>query len=85
MLDVTLAGGVLAGLLYVALLACALRHAWRALSRRDPLDVALGAAVIAYVVQQQFLFPLAELDPILWVLVGMLVARTPGRAPVSQR
>ena len=32
--------------------------------------IALGAAVIAYVVQQQFLFPLAELDPIFWVLVG---------------
>ncbi len=79
-LDVTLAGGLGSGLLLVALLAFALRHAWRALGRRDPLDVALGGAVIAYVVQQQFLFPLAELDPILWVLVGMLVARTPGRA-----
>lgn len=85
-LDVTLAGGVAAGLLYVALLAVVLRHAWCALGRRDPFDVVLGGAVIAYVVQQQFLFPLAELDPIFWVLVGLLVARTPGRAsPVTVR
>ena len=33
--------------------------------------------MIAYIVQQQLLFPLAELDPVLWVLVGMLAARTP--------
>jgi hypothetical protein len=82
-LDVTLAGGVAAGLLYLALLAGALRYAWRALSRREPLDTALGAAVIAYIVQQQFLFPLAELDPILWVLVGMMVARAPRRASLA--
>ena len=79
-LDVTLDGGVLAGLLYAALLAYALRHAWIALRTRDPVGVALGAAVLAYIVQQQLLFPLAELDPLLWVLVGMLVARTPTRA-----
>ena len=41
--------------------------------------------VLAYVVQQQFLFPLAELDPIFWVLVGMLVARTPGAGRVMRR
>jgi Lipid A core - O-antigen ligase and related enzymes len=79
-LDVTVVGGLAAGLLYAALLALAVRHAWRAMAIRDLLDVALGAAVLAYVVQQQFLFPLAELDPVLWVLVGMLVART-SRAP----
>ncbi len=76
-LDVTLDGGVLAGLLYAALLAFAVRHAWRALRTRDPVDLALGGAVLAYVVQQQLLFPLSELDPIFWVLVGMLVARDP--------
>jgi len=82
-LDVTLAGGVVAGLLYLALLALALCHAWLALARRDPLDIALGAAVIAYVVQQQFLFPLAELEPIFWVLVGVLVARATGPTRVG--
>ena len=79
-LDVTVTGGVVAGLLYLVLLGFLSIHAWRALQRRDPLDIALGASVIAYVVQQQFLFPLAELDPIFWVLAGMLVARTAGPA-----
>jgi putative inorganic carbon (HCO3(-)) transporter len=74
-LDVTVSGGLLAGVLYAALLALALRSGWRAVRRADPLDRALGVAVIAYVVQQQFLFPLAELDPVLWLLVGILVAR----------
>jgi hypothetical protein len=45
--------------------------------------MALGAAAIAYIVQQQFLFPLAELDPTLWVLVGMMVARTPPHARLA--
>ena len=79
-LDVTLDGGLLAGACYLALLVLAVRHAWRAIATHDLVAVALGAAVIAYVVQQQFLFPLAELDPIFWVLVGMLVVRTPGSA-----
>jgi O-antigen ligase len=77
-LDVTLAGGLVAGLLYAALLAFSVAHAWRAMRARDLVSVALGAAVVAYIAQQLFLFPLAELDPILWVLVGMLVVRTPG-------
>jgi O-antigen ligase len=79
-LDVTVSGGVSAGILYVALLAFALIHACRALGRRNPLDLALGAALIGYAVQQQFLFPLAELDPIFWILAGILVTRTPRRA-----
>jgi O-antigen ligase len=84
-LDVAISGGLLAGALYAALLALAARHAWRATSACDPVAVALGAAAVAYIVQQQFLFPLAELDPILWVLVGMLVARTPTSAPTRFR
>jgi hypothetical protein len=32
--------------------------------------------VIGYVVQQQFLFPLQELDPLFWVLAGFLFATT---------
>jgi O-antigen ligase len=77
-LDVALSGGVFAGLLYAALLAFAAWHAWRAMRGRDRLTVALGAAVVAYIVQQLFLFPLAELDPVFWVVVGMLFVRTPG-------
>jgi hypothetical protein len=76
LLDVAAIGGVVAALLYVALLVLVLVAAWRALSSADPLAVASGAAVIGYVVQQQFLFPLQELDPLFWVLAGFLFATT---------
>jgi len=55
-LDVAAEGGILAGGLYAALLAMVVVVAWRALRSRDPLTLALACAVVAYVVQQQFLF-----------------------------
>ena len=36
----------------------------------------LGAGVIGYLVQQQFLFPIAEIDVIFWLLAGIVVANT---------
>lgn len=73
-IDVATDGGLGAGLLYVALLAAVVVMAWRALRGRDPLTIALAAAVVGYVVQQQFLFPLSEMDPLFWMVAGMLVA-----------
>ena len=84
-LDVAAEGGILAGGLYAALLAMVVVVAWRALRSRDPLTLALACAVVAYVVQQQFLFPLSELDPLFWVVAGMLLAVTSSeRAPGAQ-
>jgi hypothetical protein len=73
-IDVAVDGGIGAGVLYVGLLALVLVSAWRALRSRDPLQLALAAAVVAYVVQQQFLFPLSEIDPLFWIVAGMLVS-----------
>jgi O-antigen ligase len=73
-IDVAADGGVVAGLLYAALLAVLVAIAWRSLRGRDPLTVALACGIVAYVVQQQFLFPLSEIDPLFWVAAGMLVA-----------
>jgi hypothetical protein len=73
-IDVAVDGGIGAGALYVALLVLVLARAWRALRSRDPLTLALAGAVVAYVVQQQFLFPLSEIDPLFWIVAGMLVA-----------
>jgi O-antigen ligase len=73
-IDVAADGGVVAGVLYAALLAMLVAVAWSALRARDPLVVALAVAVVAYVVQQLFLFPLSELDPLFWIAAGMLVA-----------
>jgi O-antigen ligase len=80
-IDVAVDGGVAAGLLYLALSAFVLARAWRALRSRDPVALALAAAVVAYVVQQQFLFPLSEIDPLFWIVAGMLVASSPSPAP----
>jgi Flp pilus assembly protein TadD len=62
-------------LLHGALAVTALQR----LRADEPIDVALSVAVLAYMIQQQFLFPLAELDPVLWVFAGLLVARRPHR------
>jgi hypothetical protein len=42
---------------------------------------ALGTAAVAYLVQQLLLFPIAELDPILWLVAGVLVAAPAQTAP----
>jgi O-antigen ligase len=84
-IDVATSGGVVAGVLYAALLALMVVAGVRALRGRDPLTVALACGVIAYVVQQQFLFPLSEIDPLFWVVAGMLVAASPAARVVEGR
>lgn len=78
-LDTILAGGFIAGigllLLYGGLAITALQR----LKADDLVDVAFGAAVLGSLAQQLVLFPLAELDPALWIVAGLLVARRPSR------
>ena len=69
-------GGLGAGLVYVGLVGFVGWRAWRLLQSSRPALVGIGSGVIAYGVQQLFLFPLAELDPIWWVLAGVVVAAT---------
>ncbi len=83
LLDVALAGGWIAAAAYAALSLGAGWVAWRCLRTGDAIDVGLGVGVIAYLVQQQFLFPLAEVDPILWIVVGVLIGRHPPEVPVT--
>ena len=52
------------------------RRALKAVKSRSPLVVGSGAAVIGYLVQQQFLFPIAEIDVIFWLVAGVVVAST---------
>ena len=75
-LDVALAGGLGAGALYVALVGFIAVRSWRLLRTRRPLAVGVGAAALAYGLQQLFLFPLAELDPVWWLLAGAVVSLT---------
>lgn len=75
-LDVALAGGIGAGAAYVVLLACIGRLAVRASHDERSWAAGLGVGIAAYGVQQLALFPLAELDPLWWVLIGLLAATT---------
>lgn len=84
-LDVTLAGGMGAGMLYVALVGFGCWRAWRLIRVGRPLLAGIGAAVIAYATQQLLLFPLAELDPIFWLFAGLVVTLTTIAEPVERR
>lgn len=74
-LDTALVFGVPGGLLYAALMVLAVAAALRAIGRGDRSKVGPAVGVMAYAAQQQFLFPLSELDPLLWMAVGLLVSR----------
>jgi O-antigen ligase len=82
-LDVTLDGGLGAGLLYVGLMGFAVWRALRLIRTRAPLSAGIGAAIIAYAAQQLLLFPLAELDPIWWLFCGLAAALTSPAAPAA--
>jgi len=95
-LDVAISSGVLAAVVYLALIGTVVWSALRSTRRANALDTGLAAAVIAYAVQQQLLFPLAELDPVFWMLAGIVVVRArpiahsaiavvPGRTTVRRR
>lgn len=71
-IDVSLAFGVIGGLAYLALLATVAVAAVKAIGG-DPVRTGLAVGVLAYLVQQLFLFPLSEVDPLLWVIVGLLL------------
>jgi O-antigen ligase len=82
LLDVGVAGGIPALALAALLLGFVVVAAVRAV-RAGPVWLAgFGAGVLAYAAQQQFLFPLAEVDPVFWACAGLLIART--SAPYAQ-
>lgn len=82
LLDVSLAGGVVAGLAFAALLVLIARRAIRQLPAAAMAGIGLAAAVLAYFSAQLLLFPVFELDPIAWLLAGVVVgARTTRPGP----
>jgi hypothetical protein len=74
LLDVAATTGIPGLVAYAGLLVVTGGLVLRGL-RRDPWLVGLAAGLLAYAVQSLFLFPLAELDPVAWLLAGVLVAR----------
>ena len=73
-LDVAVSGGISAGLTYAALLVVIGTVALAAVRRGEIWLVGCGSALIAYGVQQLLLFPVATLDPIVWLVAGVVVA-----------
>ena len=80
-LDVAVTTGLPGMALYLAAAGFLLLRASRALRSQRPELVGIGAGVIAYLAQQWFLFPIAEVDLVFWLVAGALVAATPAGHP----
>ena len=80
-LDVALAGGPLAAIASCLLVGFV---CWRALrlvrAAANATTAGVGAGVVAYALQQLALFPLAEIDPIWWLVAGAVVSSAPAAA-----
>lgn len=72
-LDVALAGGPLGLAAWTALLLLIGRGVWRSLRNGPPWLVGAAAGLVAHWAGQLFLFPLAELEPIAWLLAGVVL------------
>jgi tetratricopeptide (TPR) repeat protein len=79
-LDVAVAGGVPAALAFCALIGFVGRRALGLLRAAGP-TAGIAAGTIAYSLQQLLLFPVAEVDPIWWLLAGIVVAAHSTTAP----
>ena len=75
-LDVALAGGLPALAAWLVLAAAAGRAAYAALCGGRPWVAGAGAGLVAYGVGGLFLFPLAELAPVAWLLAGLVLGAT---------
>jgi Flp pilus assembly protein TadD len=73
-LDIALAGGPLGLLAWVAVLVAMAPSVRRALRSSDAVLVGTAVALVAYVVAELLLFPLAELEPVVALLAGTVVA-----------
>ena len=75
-LDMAIALGLPGALFYLTAGGWLVVRSWRAVRLGDSPVIGLAAGVVAYIAQQQFLFPLSEVEPIFWVLGGLLVTAT---------
>ncbi len=78
-LDVAATVGLPGLVAYLVLLGLVGRYAWRAICDGLPWLAGLAAGLVGYAAQSVFLFPLAELDPLAWMLTGVVLALVPGR------
>lgn len=81
-LDVAVTTGLPGLALYLAGALWLVTRAIIATRDRRPVAVGIAAAVTGYIAQQQFLFPVTEVDPVFWALAGLLVAATAPRRTI---
>ena len=80
-LDLALAGGLPLLALWLAIAAIVARSIWRALRAGPAWQRGIAAGLIAHEVGQLLLFPIVELEPVAWLLAGVLVAGAPYPTP----
>jgi hypothetical protein len=76
-LDIAVTTGLPGMALYLAATVFLLRRAVRGLVVGPAWVRGVAAGVVAYLAQQWFLFPIAEVDPVFWLFAGLLVAALP--------
>lgn len=74
LLDFAVSSGVVAAVLYLAVLAAVGVVAVKAMSSSKPVLAGLGAGLVAYMVQQQVFFPHPAVDAVFWLLAGVVGA-----------
>lgn len=84
-LDVAATTGVVGLVLYALAVGGAALAALKQLRHGDPLLAAAGVGVVAYFTQSLFLFPVAELEPIAWLLAGMCATPLTTLSPQAPR
>lgn len=70
-LDLVVVGGVPAGALLVVLVGGVGITLWRGRGAVTPFVAGATAATFGYLAQQLFLFPLAEVEPLAWIIAGV--------------
>jgi Flp pilus assembly protein TadD len=60
------------------------RHAWRAVRGGDAWVAGLATGLVAYQIGQLLLFPIGELEPVVWLLAGVVIAATARPAERSE-
>jgi hypothetical protein len=84
-LDVAAIAGIPAGVLYLVVLGFVMWCAIRAIRGRSAVRGGFGAALLAYSIQQLALFPIAEIDPVFWIVAGITVVAAGTSEPTPMR